>query len=181
MEKKDLKYSYNFLLEYKKAIDESSIVSKTDKNGLITFVNKKFCEISGYEEDELIGKSHNIVRHPSMTKEFFNNLWKTIKNKEIFKGVIVNKKKKPHHVSVVRSVRILLQAKTLVEAINTSTGVNQLLLAGIERVALGADFNTNVLLSGAGRKDVATSTANRGLFVFGVDTFLHFVHLFLIM
>ena len=93
MEKKDLKYSYNFLLEYKKAIDESSIVSKTDKNGLITFVNKKFCEISGYEEDELIGKSHNIVRHPSMTKEFFNNLWKTIKNKEIFKGVIVNKKK----------------------------------------------------------------------------------------
>src|SRR5574344_959561 len=77
----------------KKAIDESSIVSKTDKNGLITFVNKKFCEISGYEEDELIGKSHNIVRHPSMTKEFFNNLWKTITNKEIFKGVIVNKKK----------------------------------------------------------------------------------------
>ncbi|MCT7512766.1 bifunctional diguanylate cyclase/phosphodiesterase [Aliarcobacter cryaerophilus] len=93
MEKKDLKHSYNFLLEYKKAIDESSIVSKTDKNGLITFVNKKFCEISGYEEDELIGKSHNIVRHPSMTKEFFNNLWKTITNKEIFKGVIVNKKK----------------------------------------------------------------------------------------
>ncbi|MCT7487547.1 EAL domain-containing protein [Aliarcobacter cryaerophilus] len=93
MGKKDLKHSYNFLLEYKKAIDESSIVSKTDKNGLITFVNKKFCEISGYEEDELIGKSHNIVRHPSMTKEFFNNLWKTIKNKEIFKGVIVNKKK----------------------------------------------------------------------------------------
>ena len=93
MEKKDLKHSYNFLLEYKKAIDESSIVSKTDKNGLITFVNKKFCEISGYEEDELIGKSHNIVRHLSMTKEFFNNLWKTITNKEIFKGVIVNKKK----------------------------------------------------------------------------------------
>ena len=93
MGKKDLKHSYNFLLEYKKAIDESSIVSKTDKNGLITFVNKKFCEISGYEEDELIGKSHNIVRHPSMTKEFFNNLWKTITNKEIFKGVIVNKKK----------------------------------------------------------------------------------------
>ncbi|PRN00708.1 bifunctional diguanylate cyclase/phosphodiesterase [Aliarcobacter cryaerophilus] len=93
MGKKDLKYSYNFLLEYKKAIDESSIVSKTDKNGLITFVNKKFCEVSGYEEHELIGKNHSIIRHPSMTKEFFNNLWKTITNKEIFKGVIVNKKK----------------------------------------------------------------------------------------
>ena len=75
---------------------------------------------------------------------------------------------------------LLLQAKTLVEAINTSTGVNQLLLAGIERVALGADFNTNVLLGGTGRKDVATGTADRGLFVLGMDTFLHFVHLFLI-
>ena len=74
----------------------------------------------------------------------------------------------------------LLQAKSLVEPINTSTGVNQLLLAGIERVALGADFNTNVLLGGTGRKDVATGTADRGLFGLGMDTFLHFVHLFLI-
>ena len=80
----------------------------------------------------------------------------------------------------MRNFLLLLQAKTLVEAINTSTGVNQLLLAGIERVALGADLNTNVLLGGTGRKDVATCTADRGLFVFGVDTFLHFVHLFLI-
>ena len=93
MKKEDLKYSYNFLLEYKKAIDESSIVSKTDKNGLITFVNKKFCEVSGYEEHELLGKNHSIIRHPSMTQEFFNKLWKTILNEGIFKGVIVNKKK----------------------------------------------------------------------------------------
>ena len=75
----------------------------------------------------------------------------------------------------------LLQAKTLVETVNTSTGVNQLLLAGIERVALGADLNTNVLLGRAGSKSVATGTADRGLFVLGMDTFLHFVHLFLIM
>lgn len=89
------------------------------------------------------------------------------------------KRKSPHHVTVVRT-SFLLQAKTLVKAINTSTSVNQLLLAGIERVALGADLNTNVLLGGAGRKDVATGTTDRRLFVFGVDTFLHFVHLFLI-
>ena len=76
---------------------------------------------------------------------------------------------------------LLLQAKTLVEPINTSTGVNQLLLAGIERVALGADLNADVLLGGAGRKDVATGTANRGLFVLGMDTFLHVVHLFLVI
>ena len=77
-------------------------------------------------------------------------------------------------------VLILLQAKTLVEAIDTSTGVNQLLLAGIERVALGADFNTDVLLGGAGGKGVTTSAADGGLLVVGMDTFLHFVHLFLI-
>ena len=75
---------------------------------------------------------------------------------------------------------LLLQAKSLIEPINTSTGVNQLLLAGIERVALGADFNTNILLGGAAGKDVAASAPDRGLFVIGMDTFLHFVHLFLI-
>ena len=76
---------------------------------------------------------------------------------------------------------VLRQTKSLVETINTSTGVNQLLLAGVERVALGADLNADVLLSGTGRKDVTTSTANRGLFVIGMDTFLHFVHLFLVI
>ena len=74
----------------------------------------------------------------------------------------------------------LLNAESLVETVNTSTGVNQLLLAGIERVALGADFNLDVLLGGTGRKDVATSTTDRGLFVSGMDAFLHFIHLFLI-
>ena len=93
MKKEDSKYSYNFLLGYKKAIDESSIVSKTDKNGLITFVNKKFCETSGYEKDELIGKDHRIIRHPSMSKEFFAQMWETILDKKIFKGVIANKRK----------------------------------------------------------------------------------------
>ena len=72
----------------------------------------------------------------------------------------------------------LLQAEALVEAINTSTSVNQLLLAGIERVALGADFHTNVLLGRTGSKDIAACAADGGLFVLGMDTFLHFVHLF---
>ena len=75
---------------------------------------------------------------------------------------------------------LLLQAKTLVEPINTSTGVNQLLLAGLERVALGADLNADVLLSGTGRKSVTTGTADGSLFVLGMDAFSHVVHLFLI-
>ena len=81
----------------------------------------------------------------------------------------------------MRQLDTLLQAKTLVEAINTSTSVNQLLLAGIERVALRADFNTDVLFGGAGSENIAAGTTDRRLFVLGMDTFLHFVHLFHIM
>ena len=75
----------------------------------------------------------------------------------------------------------LLQTKSLVETINTSTGVDQLLLAGVERVALRADLDTDVLLGGTGRENVATSAANRSLFVIRMDTFSHVVHLFLVM
>ena len=90
----------------------------------------------------------------------------------------MQKKKSVQRFAVRTS--FLLQTKSLVETINTSTGVNQLLLAGIERVALGADFNSDVLLGGTAGKNVATSTTNGSLFVVGMDTFLHIVHLFLI-
>ena len=64
--------------QYKEAIESSNIVSKTDINGIITFVNDEFCKISGYSRDELIGQNHNIVRHPDVSKEKFKRLWDTI-------------------------------------------------------------------------------------------------------
>jgi PAS domain S-box-containing protein len=64
----------NLLAEYKKAVDLSNIVSKTNPKGVITYVNDKFCEISGYTRDELIGKPHNIIRHPDMPREAFKEL-----------------------------------------------------------------------------------------------------------
>ena len=73
-----------------------------------------------------------------------------------------------------------LQIESLVETVNTSTGVNQLLLAGIERVALGADFNTDLLLGGAGGEGVAASATDGGLLVLRMDAFFHVVHLFLV-
>ena len=84
--------------------------------------------------------------------------------------------------SVLESAQtqFLLQTKSLVETINTSTGVNQLLLAGIERVALGADFNTDLLLGGAGGEGVAASATDGGLLVLRMDAFFHVVHLFLV-
>ena len=67
----------------------------------------------------------------------------------------------------------LLQAELLVEAFNTSASVNQLLLAGIERVALGADFNSDILFGRPGLKHGATSTANGSLLIIGMDSLLH--------
>ncbi|MBP7769606.1 MAG: EAL domain-containing protein [Aliarcobacter sp.] len=81
------------LEEYKKALDESSIVSKANKSGIINYVNDKFCETSGYSREELIGENHNIIRHPDTPKELFLELWEKIKNKKVFKGIIKNKKK----------------------------------------------------------------------------------------
>ncbi len=78
------------LEQYIQAIEENNIVSKTDINGIITFVNDEFCKISKYSREELIGKNHNIVRHPNVPKETFKKLWDTILSKKIYKATVKN-------------------------------------------------------------------------------------------
>ncbi len=75
---------------YQEAIENSNIVSKTDINGIITFVNDEFCKISGYSYDELIGQNHNIVRHPEIPTSNFENLWNTILLKKPYKATVKN-------------------------------------------------------------------------------------------
>ena len=75
---------------YQEAIENSNIVSKTDINGIITFVNDEFCKISGYSYDELIGQNHNIVRHPDVPNSNFETLWETILAKKSFKATVKN-------------------------------------------------------------------------------------------
>ncbi len=81
------------LNEYKKALDESAIVSKTDVNGIITYANENFCQICGYTKDELIGRPHNVVRHEDTPDAFFIEMWETLHTQNMFKGTIKNKKK----------------------------------------------------------------------------------------
>ncbi len=83
-------YNVYMLHQYKNAIDSSNIVSKTDVNGVITYVNEEFCKISGYSKEELVGKNHNVVRHPDVPKERFEQFWKTILAKKIWKGTVKN-------------------------------------------------------------------------------------------
>jgi len=90
---RELLINHSLVNEYKKAVDESSIVTKTTKDGIIIFVNDEFCRISGYSREEVLGKSHNIVRHPQNPNSLFINLWETIIDKKIWKGVIKNRTK----------------------------------------------------------------------------------------
>ncbi len=69
---------------------ETIIVSETDKRGKIIYANEDFCKICGYSKDELIGKPHNIVRHPDMPKAAFADLWKTIKEGKVWSGIVKN-------------------------------------------------------------------------------------------
>jgi PAS domain S-box-containing protein len=85
--------NFKLLDEHKKAIDASSIVSKTDTKGIITYVNENFCLASGYSANELLGNSHNIVNHPDMPIASFDDMWNTLKNGKVWRGVIKNKKK----------------------------------------------------------------------------------------
>jgi aerotaxis receptor len=69
------------------------IISRTDLNGIITYVNDTFAEISGYRPDELIGKAHNIVRHPDMPASAFSDVWETLARGESWRGFIKNLRK----------------------------------------------------------------------------------------
>lgn len=99
------------LNQLKNAIDKTTIVSKTDSNGIITYVNEQFESISGYKKDELIGKPHNMVRHEDMQKSVFKEIWKTIKNKQTWHGVIKNRHKDGGYYVVDAYIIPLLDSK----------------------------------------------------------------------
>lgn len=78
---------------YSETVDRYVITSTTDLYGTITSVSQAFCEISGYSESELVGKSHNLVRHPDMPHELYKDLWQTIQSGKIWQGEVQNLKK----------------------------------------------------------------------------------------
>jgi len=90
---KKLKRSEQILDQYKDVVDTNSIVSKATKNGIITYVNRQFCDISGYTEEALLGQKHNIVRHEDVPDLFFKQMWETILSKKRWRGVIKNRAK----------------------------------------------------------------------------------------
>ena len=80
----------DLIRQYVQKIEQNNIVSKTDIDGVITFVSDAFCKISGYSREELIGNTHNLVRHPDVPVETFEKMWKTILKKQTYKSTVKN-------------------------------------------------------------------------------------------
>ena len=101
-----------FLKQYEKATNHSSIVSKTNLEGIITYVNDDFCKISGYEEHEIVGQNHNIVRHPDNPDSIYKKLWSTIKDEQkTWKGLLRNRAKNGKSYYVKTTVIPILDSK----------------------------------------------------------------------
>ncbi len=84
----------NLLLnQYKNALDSSLNISKTNIHGVITYVNDRFCQLTGFEANEILGQTHRLFKHPDTTKELMVNLWTTITAKRVWHATIINKTK----------------------------------------------------------------------------------------
>lgn len=78
------------LQDYLKIVDENIIFSRTNPDGIITYVSKAFCDISRYSKEELLGKTHKLLRHPDFSDKFYDEIWKILKQGLIWKGEIKN-------------------------------------------------------------------------------------------
>lgn len=122
--------SISTLEQYKNAIDFTLIVSKADKDGIITYVNERFAELSGYTKEELLGQPHNIIRHPDTPREVFVDLWETIRHKRAWKGILKNRSKDGQDYYVKSTIfGILDEHGDIVEYIGLREDVTELIHA----------------------------------------------------
>ncbi len=102
------------LQDYINIVNENIIISSTDKQGIITDVSEAFCKISGYTKEELIGQTHNLIRHPDMSDSFYKDMWDTLLSKKEWKGEIKNKDKSGHDYWVFAIITPVLKNDDIV-------------------------------------------------------------------
>ena len=84
--------------------DGRSLISETNTKGVITYGNRKFFEMTGYTKDEIIGQPHNILRHPDMPQDAFEQMWKTVKSGTIWEGYVKNLRKDGKYYWVIVNI-----------------------------------------------------------------------------
>lgn len=99
---KQLDTQTNILEQYKYAIDIATFVSKTNSKGVITYVNDAFCNITGYSRDELLGKTHKLLRSSNVSSELYKEMWTTIRAKKVWSGYLENIRKNgtPYNIKI---------------------------------------------------------------------------------
>ena len=152
---RESKQNLNFLHQYEELTNYSSIVSKTNLNGIITYVNEAFCKLSGYSSEELVGQSHNIIRHPDNPSHIYKDMWQTIKNeKNIWQGLIRNMAKNGDSYYVQTTVKPILDNNNKI----------------IEYIALRNDI-TNVINPKKQLEDFIEATPNPLAVMIKIDGF----------
>lgn len=116
-----------YLEQFKDTINSAYILSITNAKGKITYANENFQRISGYKKEDLIGKSHNIVRHEEMHPNVFRDLWENLKSGKMWKGLIKNRRKNGSSYYVLSQIApIYKKDGTLQEYIGLRTDVTEL-------------------------------------------------------
>lgn len=123
----DLLHQTTLLEQYKEVVDISSIVIKTDLYGNIIYTNDLFTKISGYSYEEVIQGGHKLLRHPEVNSEFYEELWRTIRSKKTWQGIIKNLKKDGSRYITDTTIKpILDEFEDVIEYISISHDITEL-------------------------------------------------------
>jgi len=126
------------LLSLREALDSHAIVSVTDIDGAIVFANDKFCKVSGYGADELVGRNHRLLKSGAHDAAFYRDLWRTIRSGRAWHGVLQNRRKDGGAYWVQSSILPVLDADGAPKqyiSIRTDISARERLRTGLERLA----------------------------------------------
>lgn len=168
----ELSKTVRILEEYNKAVDAGGIVSKGDLDGNITYVNDTFCDVTGYTREELIGKPHNILRHPSTPKSVFKDMWDTIQSGRVWMGNIKNLRKDGTDFYISATIIPIMDAnRNIVEYVGIRQDITELVK---NRKELKRQFQTDPLTSLGNRSKMLEdieAIINPLFAVFDIDRF----------
>lgn len=169
---KELKNSLSFLESYKDAIDSNLIVSKTDLNGNISYLNENFCKISGYTPREIVGKNHNVLRDRTLSEAIQRRLWRATIRKGTWNGRLKNIKKDGTFYWVDATIAPIRDAKgEITEYISIRHDVTELVEQKNELKLLANTDSLTKLGNRNALKEESANAKNLSLILINIDNF----------